>query len=93
MADPQYTEIWNAAVERYKKDAETAFNLTQVDSREAVLKLIQDQQSEFTEFRKRSEAIGTVVKPVLELVEQFADAPGEGAVVVSKMNPDRACML
>ena len=84
VADPQHEDIWNDAIKEYEKTTKVALpsKTANADSLDDVLRLVEEQQKQFAEFRNKGQ-VGAVVKVVLSLVESFAGVAGEGVGVVS----------
>ena len=84
VADPQYEDIWKSAIKEYEKDTKVALpsRTANTNSLDDVLRLMEEQQKQFAEFRKRGQ-VGVVVKGVLSLVESFAEVAGESVKLVS----------
>ena len=84
VADSQYEDIWRDAIDKYEKVTKVALpsTTTIANSLDDVVCLIEEQQEQFSEFRKKGQ-VGAVVKVVLGLVESFAEVAGEGVKLVS----------
>ena len=79
-SDPQYHDIWKAAIREYEKTTKVALpaNLDSVDD---VLYLVEEQQKQFAEFRNKKQ-LRPMVKDVLSMVESFTEVVGAGVGVV-----------
>ena len=84
VADPQYVDIWHAAIKEYEKATQVPLpsNTAHAISRKDALQLIEDEQKQFAEFRSKGH-VGPVVDTIFGMVESLAQAAGEGISVVS----------
>ena len=81
VAYPQYEDIWKDAIQEYEKNTKVALPAN-LDSLDDVLRLVEEQQKKFSEFRNKRQ-LGPIVKDVLRVVESFAEVVGAGVGVVS----------
>ncbi|THH19284.1 hypothetical protein EW146_g1864 [Bondarzewia mesenterica] len=77
--------IWQEAIFKYESDTGIKVDLSSsspfatVDSPDAVLQLVDEEQKKFNEHRKSGEKVRDVLKPMLHVVCSFANAAGQGA--------------
>ena len=79
--DPQYEDIWRAAIQEYEKNTKVPLPAN-LDSIDDVLRLVEEQQNQFAQFRSKRQ-LSPLVKDVLSVVESFADVVGTGVGIVS----------
>ncbi|THH11184.1 hypothetical protein EW146_g8129 [Bondarzewia mesenterica] len=85
MAKFQFHTIWQEAIRKYESDIGIKIDLSssslfaRVDSPDAVLKLVDEEQKRFNEHCKSGEKVRDVLKPILQVVCSFAEAVGLGA--------------
>ena len=79
--DPQYQEIWRAAIREYERNTKLALPAN-LDSIDDVTHLVEQHQNQFARFRNQTQ-LGPIVKDVLRCVGSFADVVGTGIGIVS----------
>ncbi|TFY70352.1 hypothetical protein EVG20_g2664 [Dentipellis fragilis] len=93
MADNPFTKIWGAAIRRYETDTKMSLadampDLAGALTANRLLGIIDDEHGKFKNYRSRGEKVRNAMKPVLVLVELFADVAGEG--VTNVFQPGKA---
>ena len=88
----QFSQLWQDALTRYAElthidlSSPTAPDLIRCDTAESLLAILDERQRKFEHYRQKSEAIRNVVKPVVNLVENFLDLISGGASFVTSLS-------
>jgi hypothetical protein len=85
MADSQFADIWQQALNQYHSDTDVALSKIEnsADSPDAVLAFIDKHQKAFEAYRKQGRRVRNALEPVLCFVRSFSQVAAEGVGVVS----------